>query len=87
MAVQNTRQFKPSEKSVGTHYQGRHRTQDVSNGFGKVPSGSNGKVVSEEQIAVLAYGLWISRGRPYGSDQEDWFEAERRLRDGKNGRV
>jgi hypothetical protein len=31
-------------------------------------------------IAVLAYQLWESRGRPLWSDQEDWFNAERQLK-------
>jgi hypothetical protein len=33
-------------------------------------------------IAVRAYELWECRGRPHGSDQEDWFEARRQLLDG-----
>ena len=28
----------------------------------------------------LAYQLWVERGRPEGRPDEDWFEAERRLR-------
>ncbi len=28
----------------------------------------------------LAYRLWEERGRPEGRAEEDWFEAERRLR-------
>jgi hypothetical protein len=28
----------------------------------------------------LAYRLWEERGRPHGRPEEDWFEAERRLR-------
>jgi hypothetical protein len=28
----------------------------------------------------LAYRLWEERGRPEGRADEDWFEAERRLR-------
>jgi hypothetical protein len=28
----------------------------------------------------LAYRLWEERGRPQGRAEEDWFEAERRLR-------
>jgi len=29
-----------------------------------------------QQIADLAYQLWLERGCPIGSDQEDWFRAE-----------
>ena len=32
-----------------------------------------------EEIAALAYQLWIARGREDGAAQEDWFEAEREL--------
>jgi hypothetical protein len=28
-------------------------------------------------IAEIAYELWESRGRPHGSAEEDWAEAER----------
>jgi hypothetical protein len=34
---------------------------------------------SKQSIAELAYHLWNARGRPHGSEEEDWLEAERRL--------
>lgn len=34
---------------------------------------------SNQSIAELAYYLWNARGRPNGSEEEDWLEAERRL--------
>ena len=34
---------------------------------------------SSEQIAVYAYHLWVARGKPVGTDWDDWLEAERRL--------
>ena len=33
-----------------------------------------------EQIEALAYQLWLERGCPNGSDQQDWFQAEDQLR-------
>jgi len=33
-----------------------------------------------EQIAVRAYQLWEAKGRPVGTDREDWIEAERLMR-------
>ncbi len=30
-----------------------------------------------EEIAKVAYELFVQRGGTHGSDQEDWFEAER----------
>lgn len=35
---------------------------------------------AHDQIAILAYELWESHGRPQGTELEDWFRAERRLR-------
>jgi len=35
---------------------------------------------SENEIATVAYRLWLERGRPDGSDQEDWFRAEAMLK-------
>ncbi|HKM53249.1 MAG TPA: DUF2934 domain-containing protein [Isosphaeraceae bacterium] len=34
---------------------------------------------SSEQIAVHAYHLWLARGKPVGTDWDDWLEAERQL--------
>ncbi len=31
-------------------------------------------------VATVAYHLWIERGCPIGSDQEDWFRAEAMLK-------
>jgi hypothetical protein len=36
--------------------------------------------VTNEQVAALAYAIWIDRGRPEGRDLEHWLEAERQLR-------
>ena len=32
-----------------------------------------------DPTAKLAYELWLRRGSPEGSPEEDWFEAERFL--------
>lgn len=32
-----------------------------------------------QKIEELAYRLWLERGCPNGSDQEDWFRAENML--------
>lgn len=34
----------------------------------------------ESEIAVLAYRLWLERGCPEGSPEEDWYLAEGELR-------
>ena len=33
-----------------------------------------------QEIEALAYQLWLDRGRPDGSPQEDWYQAAERLR-------
>ena len=35
--------------------------------------------VAQEQVARLAYELYLRRGGEHGRDQEDWFRAERIL--------
>jgi len=39
-------------------------------------SGSAGADPDEATIAALAYQLWLAKGCPIGSDQDDWFLAE-----------
>ena len=39
--------------------------------------------LDEKEIAVFAYRFWHERGCPIGSDQEDWFRAERELAESK----
>lgn len=34
-----------------------------------------------ESVAELAYRYWQERGCPIGSPEEDWYRAERELRD------
>jgi phage terminase Nu1 subunit (DNA packaging protein) len=34
-----------------------------------------------EAVATAAYYRWMSRGCPQGQDQQDWFEAEREVRE------
>jgi hypothetical protein len=41
--------------------------------------------VYEESIADRAYALWQGRGGEHGRDREDWFAAERQLRDPQGG--
>jgi hypothetical protein len=37
-------------------------------------------VSDKEQIALLAYRFWEARGRQGGSPEDDWFRAERAIR-------
>jgi hypothetical protein len=36
--------------------------------------------IPHDKIAMRAYEKWCRRGRPQGSDQQDWLEAELELR-------
>jgi len=36
--------------------------------------------VPHEKIAMRAYEKWCKRGRPHGSDKQDWVDAENELR-------
>ena len=38
-----------------------------------------GRSPSSEAIALHAYYLWLGRGRPIGTDWDDWLEAERQF--------
>jgi hypothetical protein len=35
---------------------------------------------SKDEIASYAHKLWVERGSPYGSQDQDWQEATRQLR-------
>src|ERR1035438_7794056 len=35
---------------------------------------------TESDIATVAYQLWLEKGCPIGSDQEDWYRAEAMLK-------
>jgi hypothetical protein len=34
---------------------------------------------THDEIALLAYGIYLDRGGSEGGELEDWFEAEKRL--------
>jgi len=38
--------------------------------------------LEHERISALAYFYWQQRGCPDGSPDEDWFRAEREIREG-----
>jgi len=46
---------------------------------GERQTAKSGTIADESSIRTRAYELWVSRGRPEGSDQEDWFNAEQEL--------
>jgi Protein of unknown function (DUF2934) len=36
--------------------------------------------IPHDKIAMRAYEKWVKRGRPHGTDKQDWIEAENELR-------
>jgi hypothetical protein len=40
-------------------------------------------IMDTTSIRELAYNLWVKRGKPIGSAEADWFEAERQLTQGQ----
>jgi Protein of unknown function (DUF2934) len=35
---------------------------------------------TQEEVEMLAYQLWVDRGRRHGDDAQDWLRAEEQLR-------
>ncbi len=42
-------------------------------------------LLDEEEVGPRAYAIWLARGKPEGTDRDDWFEAERQLRKERGG--
>ena len=36
--------------------------------------------IAREKIAMRAYEKWCKRGRPHGTDKQDWVDAENELK-------
>ena len=43
------------------------------------------EVLLPDEVAPRAHAIWLARGKPEGTHQEDWFEAERQLRHERKG--
>ena len=46
------------------------------------PQGPSIRPAAEEAIAKRAYELWLQRGCPEGSPEEDWYKAQEELEAG-----
>ena len=53
----------------------RQRTHEIESAKGPEAS------VNHEAVEAMAYQLWLQRGCPTGSEQEDWYRAEAELKD------
>ena len=54
------------------HYPEQNETDDFERDPNSMPQ--------HNQIAALAYQLWLDRGCPHGSPEDDWHRAEAKLR-------
>jgi hypothetical protein len=43
------------------------------------PRTAQGRKPTREEIARRAYDIWMSQGRPYGVETENWLSAEQEL--------
>lgn len=66
-------------KTTAMPQQRTESLQSLDNSPSSGASTSNGEPTREE-VAALAYQLWIERGSPHGSHEEDWQKAEEQLR-------
>jgi Protein of unknown function (DUF2934) len=44
------------------------------------PADSSYIPLTHEEVELLAYQLWVDRGRPHGGDAKDWLHAEQQLK-------
>jgi hypothetical protein len=52
---------------------------EMEDGGNQPSTHSREKRFSDSEVASRAYERWQRRGRPDGSAEDDWFEAEREL--------
>lgn len=62
-----------SKKQSGSR-NGESKPEEIATGEGEL---------SHDEVSRVAYALWEARGRGDGSAEQDWFEAERQLREPK----
>jgi DUF2934 family protein len=53
----------------------RQSTQEIKTAIKSTPP------VDHQTIEAMAYQIWLQRGCPIGSDQEDWYRAEAALKE------
>ena len=58
----------------------RHTSSQPQVQSSSTTSHSATTTIPHEKIAMRAYEKWVKRGRPAGTDVQDWIEAEAELR-------
>jgi hypothetical protein len=62
------------------HLTGHERSRQALEHGQEIGGGHAVASFGHEDIAALAHELWLARGCPAGSADEDWFHAVRQLR-------
>ena len=92
--TREARRASPPPTSCGTVGTGRHEYTDAVRAKTVPPGGPAGEphgserrdVLSAEEVEPRAYAIWLARGRPEGTEQENWFEAEWQPREERVGK-
>jgi len=61
-------------------------TAEAGHSAAATPVGADRHTPGHESIALLAYSYWLERNGNEGSAEEDWFRAEKDLRERKPSR-
>lgn len=77
----------PEIKSIATHIMARLRTRTTDAGqvmdVPDTPEPADNTTTTghrEQAISKRAYELWLERGCPEGSPEEDWYRAESEMK-------
>ena len=73
-------------RSVSLAWLNWHHQHGIATGSGKATDklsmvNRSEPPVSPDMVEAMAYQLWLQRGCPTGSEQEDWYRAEAELKD------
>lgn len=75
-----SRLFRRNKSHTGNVKPRSHLTDTPSMTHADATNPSRSAEIPHEKIAQRAYELWCSRGKPSGSEREDWFAAIAQLR-------
>ena len=82
MARTNAKTSTPSEKET-PKVPTVQPTKPASNTVAQAAAPARNTVASHEQIARRAYEIFLARGGQHGHHEQDWAQAERELRLGR----
>ncbi len=82
MARTNAKASTPSEKETAKAPTPQP-SKPVANTTAQAAAPARNTALTHEQIARRAYEIFLARGGQHGSHEQDWFQAERELRLGR----